>query len=461
MDAYVRHLRHAGLALALAGAAACGGGGAPSDRGAAPPPNLLLVVVDTLRADHLGAYGYGRDTSPALDRLAAGAVLFEQARAQAPCTFPSVNSLLTSRPVWEFSGRPAGHLGIPAEVPTLPAHLRRAGYRTAAVSASPVVREAPAAINREGGFGRGFDLFLDGCTWRDGRCVGRRAETLLDLLPEPFFLYLHYLDPHDPYAPPPAARRRFAGAAPADPALAAGDPRPAADRLYATGDAGLAAAEVGHLEALYDEEIAWLDARLADLVAELDRRALLDRTLLVLTADHGESFLAHGHLRHCRSLYDDELRVPLLVRPPGASTPRRIPHPVALHDLAPTLLDYAGLEPSSLLAGRTLRPWIEGDAPPAVRPVPAAAATLRALTVGRWKLIHDLETGSSLLYDLQTDPRETRDLAPTHPEPLTRLLTLLDRHLRQVEGEGLPASPERLDRSKDLQHQLRALGYLQ
>ncbi len=444
------------LAAAAGAAAACAPGGGP----APGAPNLVLVVADTLRADRLGAYGYGRGTSPSFDRLAAEAALFEQARAQAPCTFPSVNSLLTSRPAWAFSGRPAGRLGIPDALPSLAVHLRRAGYRTAAVSASPVVRAQPGAINREGGFGRGFDLFLDGCTWRDGRCVGRRAETLLGLLPEPFFLYLHYLDPHDPYAPPPLpGRRRFAGPPPPDPAAAAGDPRPAAARLYATGDAALTPAALAHLEDLYDEEVAWLDARLADLLAALDRRALLDRTLLVVTADHGESFLDHGHLRHCRSLYDDELRVPLLVRPPGGTPARRIPDPVALLDVAPTILDYAGLHPPAL-AGRTLRPWLESTGRPTL-PVTSSAGTARALVVGRWKLIHDLDTGQSLLYDLRADPGETRDLAPTHPEIRTRLLTLLDRHLREVEGEGLTATTPRLDQSRELHDQLRALGYLQ
>lgn len=453
------------------------------------PPNIVLAVVDTLRADHLGAYGHPRPTSPAFDRLAADSVLFTQARAQAPCTFPSANSLLTSRPPWAFSGRPEGRLGIPPSIPTVASRLRRAGYRTAAVSASPVVRDSPSDLNREGGFGAGFDLFLEDCLWQDGSCVQRRVEGLLDLVAEPFFLYLHYLDPHDPYRAPPQARS-FADPAPpdADPAVANGDPLPAARRLYAEGDAGLSPTELSHLRDRYDEEVSWADHQLGALDALLERRGLRERTLLVITADHGESFLEHGHLRHCRSLYDEELRVPLLVRPPQVGAPgpsdghhaaHRVHHPVALLDLTPTLLDYAaGVENRNRSAregkagggwaGQSLRKWIE--APPKETEVlatntlraatTASAGTRRALVVDRWKLIHDLDGGASLLYDVAADPRETHDLAPAEPETLSRLLALLDRRLRAEEGEGLTVTGDRLDRSRETDRQLRALGYL-
>ncbi|HEX2252606.1 MAG TPA: sulfatase-like hydrolase/transferase, partial [Thermoanaerobaculia bacterium] len=221
-------------ALFAAALAACEGA-----RESAPPeprpPNLVLVVVDALRADHLGAYGGTGAATPHLDRFAAGAALFEQARTLAPCTFPSVNALLTGRHPVRFLDQPFGHLGIPAPVATLPEALRRAGYRTAAVSASPVVRASPSAINRAGGFGRGFDLFLEGCTWQDGRCVTRRAADLLALLPEPFFLYVHYLDPHDPYASPMAPEPAASGL---PPWVLAGDPLPAARRLYGGGEGG-------------------------------------------------------------------------------------------------------------------------------------------------------------------------------------------------------------------------------
>ena len=462
------------LVLALVAGLGCGpaewGGAGSGEAGSgntAAPPNLILVVIDTLRADHLGVYGYGRPTSPALDRLAAESALFTQARAQAPCTFPSVNSLLTSRHPWAFSGRPQGHLGIPPEVPTLASRLRRAGYRTVAVSASPVVRDSPSQLNREGGFGAGFDLFLEGCRWQQGGCVQRQARRVLSLVAEPFFLYLHYLDPHDPYRAPDGARR-FTGAPPAGAGedVAAGDPLPAARRLYGTGDAGLTAGELAHLRDRYDEEVASVDRQLGHLHRLLAERGLLETTLLVVTADHGESFLEHGHLRHCRSLHEEELRVPLLVRPPGGpGAGSRVEEPAALLDVAPTLLDYAGaLDPADGWAGRSLGGWVVEGRGEAAREVPdltASSGTRRALVAGRYKLIHDLDGGASRLFDLRADPGEERDLAAQRPRVTAELLRRLDRHLRAVEGAGLDGGAGRLDRSRETERQLRALGYLQ
>jgi arylsulfatase A-like enzyme len=251
--------------------------------------------------------------------------------------------------------------------------------------------------------------------------------------------------------------------------VAAGDPLPAAARLRATGDAGLDAAAVAHLMDRYDDEIAFVDARLGDWLDLLARRGLLRRSVVAVVADHGESFLEHGHLRHCRSLYDEELRVPLIVRPPGGvpAPGRRVAGPATLLDVTPTLLDYAGVAaPAGDLAGRSLRPWVDGVADDALdddggrRSQTALAASQRALVSGRFKLHYDLESGGAALFDLAADPGETRDVAAERPAETRRLLALLDRHLRAVEGEGLDASPERLERSGESERQLRALGYL-
>lgn len=452
--------------LALACAASPGGaGGDDGGDDVRHRPNLVLVVVDTLRADRLGVYGAERPTSPAVDRLASRAVTFTQARAQAPCTFPSVNSLLTSQPAWTFEGRPFRHLGIPSGLPTLASRLRRAGYGTAAVSASPVVRRSPGRLNREGGFGHGFDLFLEGCSERAAGCVNRRVGALLRLLPEPFFLYLHYFDPHDPYAAPASAPRRFARPYRGSAAVAAGDPLPAAERLYAGGGAGLSPRDLEHLRDRYDEEVVHADARLGELLALLDAGGRGERTAVVLTADHGESFLEHGHLRHCRSLHDEEVRVPLLVRPPGGVAARRVDRPVALLDVAPTLLEMAGVEVATAEpapAGSSLLPELGGsvrDAEGAAAPVLSSAGAKRSLVAGRYKLIHDPAAGdrAARLYDLVADPGELHDLAAERPDETARLLALLDRRLAAVEGVGLGADDARDDATL---RRLRALGYL-
>jgi arylsulfatase A-like enzyme len=192
----------AAAALALF-AAGCGIGG---QRGRW---NVVVVLVDTLRADRLGAYGYDRPTSPRFDALARGSYLFEDARAQASCTYPSVNSILTSRYPSRFFGQPEGRIGIPDGVPTVAALLAGQGFTTAAVSTSPVVRATASRHNPHAGFGAGFGRFDERCEERGGHCVGARARELLAELREPFFLYLHYFDPHPPYTPPRSLRERF------------------------------------------------------------------------------------------------------------------------------------------------------------------------------------------------------------------------------------------------------------
>ena len=446
--------------LAAAGAlAAAGCRPAAEER----PWNVVVLLPDTLRADHLGAYGYGRDTSPGLDALAAEGVVFESARAQASCTFPSVNSLLTSRDPARFLGRPAGHVGIPEEVPTLAGVLAAHGYATAAVSASPIVRATPTEVNREGGFGRGFRTFDEACLWREAECVNLRAAAVLETLPQPFFLYLHYMDPHDPYRPPAGAPRRFAGDYEGEHAwVAEGDPNPLAERVYGDGGLdGVDGADVAHLVDLYDDEIAYWDREAARFLAGLDGKGLLERTVVAVVSDHGESFLEAGHLKHCRTLHDREIRTPFVLRLPGpAARGVRVAAPAANLDLVPTLLDAVGIEPPPGLEGRSLLPWVDaaaqGVAPAGggERVVFGAIDSLRAATDGRFKLIHDLRTGESVLHDLASDPAETRDVLAPNRRAYHRLRRAMDARLAELDGGAL-------DESEDAQRQLRALGYLQ
>jgi arylsulfatase A-like enzyme len=199
------------LGAVLVASLACSEGELPR------PQNLLLVLVDTLRADHLSSYGYPRNTSPRIDAWAAENLLFESARSQAPCTFPSVNSLLTSRDPIHFHGRRGDDLGIPADFLSLPEILSERGFTTAAVSDSPIVRRTPSKYNTAGNFGRGFHTFDESCYAPnfhfDAACVNRRATLLLDELGQnsdsPFFLYLHYMPTHGRYQPPASHKRRF------------------------------------------------------------------------------------------------------------------------------------------------------------------------------------------------------------------------------------------------------------
>ena len=363
-----------------------------SQAAVAAAPNILLVLVDTLRADRLGTYGYGRPTSPEIDRFAAQSTLFESARSQASCTFPSANSLLTSRYATRFLGQADRALGIPLEMPVLPEILGRHGYSTAAVSASAIVRSNPSRYNRHGGFGRGFEVFEESCTWKSARCVNRQALAILDSrrLDRPFFLYLHFLDPHAPYRPPAGDALRFATAPRTKRHLRRGDPNELAKHVYGGHPERVDRDDLRVLSDLYDDEIRSFDGQFAALLDEIERRKLTGTTVVVLAADHGEAFLEHGDIKHCRSVFDVEARVPLVIRVPGRA-PQRIARAVENISLAPTLLALAGIsaEPYGL-EGVDL--FAEPAASrPASSPAFSAQGRWRAATTERHKLIYDLK----------------------------------------------------------------------
>jgi arylsulfatase A-like enzyme len=449
------------LALLAAVAGVVAGCQLPTQRGRW---NVLVILVDTQRADSLGAYGYGSPTSPHFDQLAAGSHLFTAARAQAPCTFPSANSLLTSRYAQRFLGQPDRAIGIPAEIPSLAEMLAPRGWATAAVSASPVVRATPGKQNPGGGFGRGFATFDEECEWRDGACVTKAALTALDGLQEPFFLYLHYLDPHGPYNPPRDLRARFVTASSPHRWVRRGNPNPIADMLYKQGPAvEYSPEDLRFLRQLYDAEVAAFDRQLGILLGELRERGLLDRTVVALVADHGESFLEHaGVIKHCRSLYDSELHTPFLLRLPRQHEGSRITAQVQNLDLVPTLLDLLG-EPleGRGLEGRSLVPLLEGRAAGReggeageARLAYAMMSSLRSVSDGRYKLIHDLRAHSWQLFDLTADPGELHDVAKRERRVFAHLRAELLTWLAAVEDE------QGLERSEEAEERLKALGYL-
>jgi arylsulfatase A-like enzyme len=433
----------------------------PPDTAVPRTRNAVVVLVDTLRADHLSLYGSTRATTPNLERRARRhGVVFENVRAQAPCTFPSVNSLLTSRsPAVFFAAAAEGSLGIPPEVPSLAGLLAEAGFDTAAVSASPVVRATPSPANPSAGFGAGFATFDEFCYWREAGCVSARARQTIRKLEEPFFLYVHYMDPHDPYrlAEDAALEPRFAGAGPpgADKAFVrAGDPLPVAEHLYGgAADPGLAPADVAHWRDLYDDEILYWDRELEPFLDELDRR--FPDTAVVIASDHGEELLEHGHVKHCRTLYDTELRVPLVLLAPGVE-PRRVATPVRNLDLLPTVLELVGVparegasEGASLLSL-----LVPGATPSRPRLQFASWADDAAVSDGRFKLILDRTRGSQRLFDLARDPGERIDLAADQPEQSARLRAPLDGWLR-AGGRDAHA------RAREAEALLRSVGYLQ
>jgi arylsulfatase len=446
------------LAAALS-VTACGL--APEDEApTGPPPNVVIVMVDTLRADHMSLYGYDRRTTPFIRKFASESLVFAHARSQSACTFPSVNSLLTSRYPAIFNRQEKGQLGIPDDIPAIAEILKANGYRTIAVSASPIVRATPSKYNPNGGFERGFDEFIEGCVWRHGGCVNQNVFEQLENISEPFFLYIHYMEPHGYYAPPPNYKKQFAGEYDGHEFIRNGNPNPIAKMLYRDGPkVEITDRDMQHLVDLYDDEIRFFDGVFRRLIGRLQEKKLFDNTMYVITGDHGEMFMEHGQIKHCRGVWNTVTHVPLVLRIPGVEGGRRLPQAVQNLDIVPTLLDYLEIDTSGFgFEGSSLRPLIEGHDTKR-RYAFANQGFYRSADDGRFHLIFDNSTQEMTLFDMRSDPLEQSDLYdPEHPE-VGRLREMLDLWLTNT-GQ-LASLDEDLAAAKAKEDELRALGYLQ
>ena len=371
--------------------------------------NVLLITLDTTRADRLGCYGHAKAMTPALDRLAQQGVLFERAYAPVPLTLPSHASMLTGLYPPEHGLRNNGQAALPQGLPTLATQLQAAGYQTGAFVAAFV-------LDHKFGLQRGFTTYDDDLSqsdpglhghhqYRDGTLVIDAA--LAWLRPrsqKPFFCWVHLFDPHYPY-------------------------------LTHQEDFG-----TQFKDQPYDAELAYVDLQIDRLINRLREFGALDNTIIVVVGDHGESLGEHGELAHSMTVYDATLRVPLLIVSPQEGQPgHRVPTPVSLVDLAPTLLDRLGLPPLAQSSGRTLRPALRGEP---LAPQSCYAETdepyntghwspLRALVTEHWKYIR---SPRAELYDLLADPRELRNLATDSPAQLQKLdgeLTAWEQRMNQ------------------------------
>ena len=325
------------LLAALATIAGCADAPAPT----APlrDYNVVLINVDTLRADRLGCYGHTRDTTPFLDRMASEGVRFERSYSTSSYTRPSVASLLTGLlPTAAGSIGWAGAIAPGAE--TLAERFAEAGYRTGFFSNTAMLQDplftqgfdTVAHLARTTGISRAGPVLSD----RALEFAGAHAD-------EKLMLYLHYLDPHAPYDPPEENILRFSSSVAARPLSLVGEVRPNLEALRRQGF-GPGEARFEDLRLRYDAEISHTDDSIARLVAGLERFGLLDRTLVVVTADHGEEFLEHDFVEHAWTLFEESLSVPLIFWAPGVLEPRTLDAPVSGVDVLPSLLDLVGIE---------------------------------------------------------------------------------------------------------------------
>ncbi len=454
------------------------------------PPNIVLIVIDTLRADHLSCYGYSRSTSPHIDQLAARGTLFEQANAVASYTRPSSASILTG--LYPSVHGAVTHADSIAEnIPTLAERLSAVGYVTHGIYRNGNVSETF-------GFGRGFDSYTspDKGYWRElrksgvaktaKRFVSQTDDSLLtrQAVPfiqgvekAPFFLYLHLGGPHDPYSPPREVVAPFLEA-PLSPAAEMFYTQPV--KLQREQPAILQQMRLGLLEvddltrrqvvALYDGEIVFSDQQVGAVVDALAERDLLDNTLIVVTADHGEELWDHHDLGHGQSHYRELLQVPLVVAGPGVQS-RRIETPVSLIDLTPTILDLAGTALPPELPGRSLKPSLRSSrAKPAEIPVYAEGLLrllgngdpmlFRSVQVGYDKFILDFQHHRKLLFDGEVDAGEHHNVIAADRRHSRQLFeTLLDVHQSNLDSAHL-APVEAVEIPAEVEEQIRALGYL-
>lgn len=424
-----------------------------------PPPrqNVVVVSIDTLRPDHLGAYGYERPTSPRIDRFREDGVLYEEAITPAPSTLPAHASLFTSLIPPHHGALYTYRRPLPEDAVTLAEVLSSAGYDTRAFTAG-------GQISPEFGLGQGFERYGSFPEAPLGEIVARATGWLEERRGEaPFFLFLHSYEIHHPYDPEPedlaavtgSDRRASASDLPDDITVEL-------IRRLNSPDVIPAPADVEHVVARYDAEIRSADAAFGELVSFLRERGLYGDSLIVLTSDHGEEFGERGSVGwHSHTLYDELLRVPLIVKlPENRDAGETVERQVRLVDVAPTVLATVGLEIPETFSGCVVlprkipRPWSCSGAAVSVRDMPGEAPRTSIRTEG-WKYIEGRSRAGRRLFDLRSDPGERRNLVDEAEWRRDLLQWRLERIL--ASREPLRADPVPLD--AETEEQLRALGY--
>lgn len=463
------------------GVVSCGGAEPP------PRPNVVLISIDTLRPDHLGCYGYRRNTSPEIDAIADSGALFEQHITSAPWTLPAHTAMFTSVPDSVHGVTSPIGKRLAEEFETLPESFQEAGYSTAGFFAGPYLHPAF-------GLGQGFDQYID--------CVNTVPDEALDennqwsmadpVLrashhgitndkvydqwktyfeeaganaagpdDEPFFAFVHLWDVHFDFEPPPPFDTMF------DPDYTG----PFTGRDFFTDpaiNAGIPERDKQHIISLYDGEIRWTDGFIGKIRRDLESKGLWENTVVVITSDHGTELFDHGAKGHRTTLYDELIHIPLIVHfPRSVVGGMRYPNQTQMIDLGPTLRDLVGLPPVSMTMGDTLAPLLRGavatrPSSPAISELYDVGRELRSLRTDSAKLIHNSgETEEKVWYDLTTDPGETK------PRNLRTIDRSRDLDKQYVEAQtwirgGLqrrPAGPSSADVPSEINRSLESMGY--
>jgi arylsulfatase A-like enzyme len=474
----------AALALTLAGAAGCDrsedkAAGVAEATGNSDRPNVLLISIDTLRYDHLGCYGYERDTSPNIDRIAEEGVLFENMISSTSWTLPAHACMFTGLADTVHGATDTDKMLDESRL-TLAEHLKAAGYHTAGFFSGPTL--FPAF-----GLGQGFDKYVDCTSYpklsresaktpgiQVGGSLQRAAmkditspriykhvsEHITNDLEEPFFMFVHMWDPHFDFIPPPPFDTRF------DP-----DYKGAVngeDFIWKDSiNARMPKRDLEHIVALYDGEIAWTDMHIGKILDDLDAKGLTDSTIVAIVADHGTEFFDHGKKGHRHTLYDELIHIPLVIRyPKHLPAGQRVEAQARMMDVAPTLVSLAGVEPMPAVMGQSLQAAISGSGGMVEQTAISelytfgnAATTFRRLD---GKLVRHEPTGRMAIYDLLKDPGEHAPLKDqTHPL-IAKMIAEAQRATQWLEDyrEAYAKQIESPQLPDEVRKRLESLGYI-
>ena len=414
-------------------------------------PDIVLVVLDAARADHVGAYGYPKPTSPNIDRLSEDSLLFGSVFATAPYTLSSMTTMLTGLSFVQHGVTGREHQ-LPGTVTTLAEHLKEAGYRTSCLSANP---NNSVAL----GLNQGCDVFEE--FWQNAQPpasldpyrVSRRAIDELDVSEAPLFLMLHYVPPHEPYAPPSEfdifGDENYGGAY-----------EGSWETIRAIDDGTLepTQADLDELVSLYDGNLRTGDDALGVVLDSLRRRARWNQTVVLVTSDHGEAFGEHGRMGHNTTVYDEMVHVPFVLRVPDDWLPDAVDTAslASLADVTPTLLGLAGVESRGRLYGQDLlAPRVTGERRVVSRS--GGSRPMYGYRTQRWKAILG-RNGEGELYDVAADPDEQTDRYVEHPGTFACLDALLRLEVSgAIEASAEAGEPEL---SEEELRTLRSLGYV-
>jgi arylsulfatase len=429
-------------------------------RKACASANIVICCLDAARRDHLSCYGYERPTTPALDQLAGEGVCFENAVSDAAYTLGAIASLWTSQSV-DSHGLSAVDMRLSLDTVTLPKICKKAGLRTAVFSTS-------ANVIKAHGFGDGVDKYLTVPFDETQQAVFDKIQLnyrqwLDETGKDRFFMYLHVMPPHHPYEYAGPFKGKFSK-------NYQSSLEPTLTSLAKLDKKTLQASEQDrrHIIALYDEALRYADSIVGTLVSDLQQRGLLDNTILVVMADHGEAFAEHGRWLHSSTVFNELTHIPLIVRfPKSVKLPAKtVPDLVQLSDLAPTLASLAGLTvPPDSFKGKDLSPALFGGAGfrhAAFSRCLAEPNLLWSVEIPGAKGIFNQRGNLTGLYDLTTDPGEKQDIKGTDVMLAQQLTAIWQKWAPQqpLIGAAIKVPPQKLEMDEEIKKSLRSLGYL-